>query len=233
IPEHIGLGSGTQLALATATALQKILNTNATIPQLATTMGRAQRTGVGTAIFQNGGFVVDAGKNPETNSFPTLIFQQPFPENWRFVVAIPNVHKGLAKDQEKKAFQQLTPMSAEAVGKICRLIVMKLLPAIAENEIEIFGEALTQIQETVGDNFAKAQGGRYASTAAADTINFLKTQGAYGTGQSSWGPAVYGLFKKEQTATAQQNVKAFLEENVGGKAFTAKPNNTGAEIKLT
>ena len=51
IPDHVGLGSGTQLALAVATALKKIFNVKASTQELAIAMGRAQRTGVGTAIF--------------------------------------------------------------------------------------------------------------------------------------------------------------------------------------
>jgi predicted sugar kinase len=46
-------------------------------------------------------------------------------------------------------------MTSESAGKICRLIVMKLLPALAEEDIESFGEALTKTQIVVGEYFAQ------------------------------------------------------------------------------
>ena len=62
IPAHVGLGSGTQLSLAVAVALAKLFNVKASIQELTFAMDRARRTGVGTAIFETGGFVVDGGK---------------------------------------------------------------------------------------------------------------------------------------------------------------------------
>ncbi|MCW4047623.1 MAG: kinase [Candidatus Bathyarchaeota archaeon] len=237
IPEHAGLGSGTQLALAVATALAKISNVNASTQGLAVAMGRCQRTRVGTTIFEQGGFVVDGGK-PLANGVPTtdlppIIFRQPFPKEWRFVVAVPSANKGLSNDEEKTAFKQLTPMPSETVGKVCRLIMMKLLPALAERNICAFGEALTNIQITIGDYFAQVQGGRYSSPAVTQCIKFMQELGAYGVGQSSWGPACYGLFPKEEAKEAKLKVQAFLKNSVGGQVFTAKANNRGAYIKLT
>ncbi len=236
IPDHVGLGSGTQLALAVATALKKIFNVQASTQELAVAMGRAERTGVGTAVFEQGGFVLDGGKitaRSVPNMFPPLLFREPFPEGWRFVVAIPNADKGLSSGPEKSAFSQVPPMSEEVVGKICRLIIMKLLPALKEHDIANFGEALTKIQIAVGDNFSTVQAGRYSSAATAETIAFLEKLGAHGVGQSSWGPACYGLFQATEAEQAKLKAAHFLQKGVGGTVFVAKANNRGAYIKLT
>ncbi len=234
IPAHIGLGSGTQFALAVATALSKLLKIDASPQQLALAMGRAQRTGVGTAIFEKGGFIVDGGKKTSVNSgFPPLIYRQPFPTEWRFVVAVPNVQKGLSNSEETAAFSKLPPMRADEVAKICRLTMLKLLPALAEHDIESFGEALTEIQIITGNYFAHDQGGTYSNAQVADTLEFIKGLGVYGFGQSSWGPAVYGVVKQEQAKEALKKVKAYLAQGVGGEAFVAKANNKGAKIKIT
>jgi len=129
IPAHVGLGSGTQLSLAIAVALSKLLNIKASPVELALAMGRAQRTAVGTTIFQQGGFVVDGGKSLKENTFPPLLYRQPFPDEWRFVVAVPNLNKGLSNSEEATAFNKLAQKSAEDAAKICRLIMLKLLPA--------------------------------------------------------------------------------------------------------
>ena len=231
IPEHAGLGSGTQQSLAVATALAKLFSVNASVQELAEAMGRGQRTSVGTTIFEQGGFVVDGGKNK--NGFPITILRQPFPHNWVFVVAVPNVKKGLAKSEETAAFKALGPMMAEQAGRTCRLMIMKLLPALVERDIKKFGEALTQIQIIIGDYFAKVQGGTYSSQTATDGIALMQKLGAYGAGQSSWGPAFYGLTQKEEAKEIQLKIQKFLRKGVGGQVFTAKANNRGAYIKVT
>lgn len=237
IPEHAGLGSGTQLALAVSSALSKLFQVKASTQELSLAMGRMKRTGVGTAIFEQGGFVVDGGKTMNNgvvvpDSLPPLIFRQPFPEDWKFVVAVPDVKKGLAKTEEKNAFAQVPKMPAELVGRICHLIVLKLLPALVDRDIEVFGDALTTIQVVVGDYFADVQGGTFSSSAAAAGIDFMKAHGAYGVGQSSWGPAVYGLVQGDtQAKKLQSEVESFLQDNGGGHVFVANPNNKGATIK--
>jgi beta-ribofuranosylaminobenzene 5'-phosphate synthase len=237
IPEHAGLGSGTQLALAVAAALAKLFHVKASIQELSLAMGRMKRTGVGTAVFDMGGFVVDGGKRMKGSvmvpeSFPPLIFCHPFPEEWKFVVAVPDVKRGLAKTEEKNAFDQVPPMPAEVVGRLCRLTMMKLLPALVDRDIGSFGDALTQIQVVIGGYFAGVQGGTFSSSAATETIDYMKKCGAYGVGQSSWGPAVYGLAQGEGEAkTLRAEVEAFLQDRDGGQVFVANANNRGATIK--
>jgi beta-ribofuranosylaminobenzene 5'-phosphate synthase len=231
ITSHVGLGSGTQLSIAVAVALAKVLNVKASVPELAVAMGRAKRTSVGTSIFQWGGFVVDGGKNIKTQAYPPLLYRQPFPLEWRFVIAVPNQHKGLSNSEENHAFDKLAVMPSLDVAQICRLTMLKLLPAIAEHDIECFGDALTKIQVLTGQHFAQAQGGVYSSPVAAECIEFLKSTGAYGVGQSSWGPALYAVVKQKQAKEVLSKVKAYLRRGVGGEAFIAKANNRGATIK--
>ena len=235
IPAHVGLGSGTQLSLAIAVALARLLNIKASTQELTVVMDRAKRTGIGTAIFEKGGFVIDGGKainNPESPVLPPLIYRQPFPNEWRFIAAIPNLTQGLSNLKETSAFNKLQKMSAEEVGKICRLTMLKLLPALAEHDIKNFGEALTSIQEIIGGYFAQVQGGRFTRADIADYVEFMQENGAYGVGQSSWGPAFYGVIKQEEAKEASSKVKACLNKGVGGQVFVAKANNKGATIKL-
>jgi beta-ribofuranosylaminobenzene 5'-phosphate synthase len=238
IPAHMGLGSGTQLALAVATALTRLSDIEASTPELALAMGRAERTGVGTAIFEKGGFVVDGGKIAQsgiclTEKFPPLIFREPFPLDWHFVIAVPNVQKGLASSAETSTFGKLPPMPAEDVGRVCRLTMLKLLPSLVECSLNDFGDALTDIQNIIGDYFARVQGGRYSSQASAECIEFMQKLGVHGVGQSSWGPALYGVVKKEDAPKTRSAVQIYLSKGVGGEVFIAKPNNTGARIKIT
>jgi len=241
IPEHVGLGSGTQLALAVATALAKLFQIRAPIRDLALAMGRGQISGVGTAVFEKGGFVVEAGlktrkgksRIPDPASFPPVIFHKPFPDDWVFVVAVPNAKRGFTDEEEVPAFRRLPPMSAQGVGKICRLTMMKLLPSLIERDIENFGDALSRIQSIVGEYFAEVQGGKYSSPIAKECTEHMLKLGAYAVGQSSWGPTFYGLVQGENHARKlQSHVQAFLDKGIGGQAFYVKANNKGAYIKV-
>lgn len=234
IPEHVGLGSGTQLALAVAASISRLFDLKASVHELAVMLGRTKQSGVGTGVFAQGGLVVDAGKNSRdiNQKIIPLVCRHPIPNDWRFVVAIPNTKKGLANETEVSAFKNLPPMPPEEVGKICRLILMKLLPAVTEMNIQSFGEAFTKIQNIVGDSFAQAQGGRFSSSTAAQCIEFMLKNGAYGAGQSSWGPTLYGVVKNSEAKVVQKKTQVFLDRSIGGNVFVAKANNKGAIIKF-
>lgn len=241
IPQHVGLGSGTQLALSIATALAKLFDIEASPNELANAMGRGEVSGVGTALFEKGGFVTEGGvkskKNkptPSRNSFPPVIFQQPFPDDWFFTVAIPQIKSGLSGEAETHAFGRLPPMSPEQAGRVSHLVLMSLLPALKDRDIGTFGSALTEVQNIVGDCFASAQGGRFSSTPSGECVEFMLKHGACGAGQSSWGPTVYGLVEGKAAAEKLKlDLQAFLRKSVGGEVFCSGARNRGAYIKIT
>lgn len=138
IPEHVGLGSGTQLSLAVATALARLYRLNQSPRQLAQAMNRGEsRSGIGLGAFESGGFVVDGGlvlttadRSKTLVAPPPILARYPFPSEWYFVVAIPEEKKGLSGTGEMNAFRKLPPMPDADSGSICRLVLMKMLPAI-------------------------------------------------------------------------------------------------------
>lgn len=59
-PGHIGLGSGTQLSLATARAVSELYRP-LPVREIAAISGRGGTSGIGTAAFESGGFILDGG----------------------------------------------------------------------------------------------------------------------------------------------------------------------------
>jgi beta-ribofuranosylaminobenzene 5'-phosphate synthase len=233
IPAHVGLGSGTQLALAVGTALAQLRGLKLSATELSLMMKRGVHSGIGIATFQHGGFVVDGGHPMVTNyqTIPPVLFRHSVSKDWFFVVAIPKASPGFSGDREQLAFQTLPPAPPELVEKICRLLVMKMLPALVENDIAQFGQALTQVQQLVGDSFAAVQGGQYANTLSGQIIAHMLKQGAQGAGQSSWGPTVYALAQGErQTQLLESAARKFLEAHGGGDVFHTRADNRGAEL---
>jgi beta-ribofuranosylaminobenzene 5'-phosphate synthase len=246
IPSHVGLGSGTQLALAVGSALARLAGLEMSTVEIASLMGRGVHSGIGTAAFQSGGFILDGGHPLEAGPLPgsrqealkrqvpRATFQHPLPVGWRFVVAIPQTSPGISGETEQRAFDTLPSTPASLAEKISRLVLIKMLPSLIDQDILNFGGALTQVQRLVGDCFAEVQGGRFANRASDRIISFFLDQRAYGAGQSSWGPAVYALVDGQATADRlQAETRKFLHDLGGGTTFTACADNLGAQITLS
>ena len=199
IPEHAGLGSGTQLSLAVGTAIAALYDKPISLHEIAALMGRGARSGIGIGAFLYGGFLVDGGRGTETE-VPPIISRLPFPESWRLLLILDTARQGMHGISETRAFSELPPMSETQSAYLCRLTLMQLLPALAEGNCELFGNAITEIQSHVGDHFAPAQGGRYYSRRVAGVLPWLSEHGAMGVGQSSWGPTGFALFPNETKA---------------------------------
>ncbi len=199
IPEHSGLGSGTQLALAVGTAVARLYELPASPEQLAGILDRGNRSGIGIGTFMQGGFIVDAGHGDQT-TVPPIISRLHFPDSWRLVLVMDPQHQGISGASERAAFDELEPMPTGVAHEISWLILMQALPAIAEADCERFGDAISRIQAFIGDYFAPVQGGRYCSQAVAAVVGELHDAGATGIGQSSWGPAGFAVFPSETQA---------------------------------
>jgi beta-RFAP synthase len=112
------------------------------------------------------------------------------------------------------------------------MVLMQLLPALVEDDVTRFGRALTEIQRLVGDAFAPAQGGRFATKVVSNCIDAMLEAGAYGAGQSSWGPACYGLTRESDgIAPLEKAVKRVLDATSGGVIFASPVSNRGATIR--
>ena len=80
-----------------------------------------------------------------------------------------------------------------------RLVLTALLPGLLTGDIEEFGRALSEIQREIGSMFAAPQGGVFHPR-AAPIVEALETLGVGAVGQSSWGPAVYGIVDSPERA---------------------------------
>jgi beta-ribofuranosylaminobenzene 5'-phosphate synthase len=191
--EHVGLGVGTQLSLAVARTVLELAGLPDPGPsELARLTGRGARSGIGLHGFQYGGLIVDGGRKRE-GAVPPLLARASFPDDWQILIVQPPGSGGLHGIDEREAFAKLPPISRGAVDALCRLVLIEILPAVIEHDLEAFGAALVELQERVGAAFAPAQGGIYATPQAAMIVKELKNLGLAGTGQSSWGPTIYAF----------------------------------------
>ena len=228
IPPHVGLGSGTKLALAVAQALAALHGRTVGAPELAQTVGRAVRSAVGMWTFALGGLVVEGGVRRGVDRPAPLLAHYSMPGEWCVVLVVPSAEPGLSGVAEEEAFRRLVP-SAERSAAIAQLVLTSLLPALVERDLEEFGDALTRVQQLVGDAFATVQGGRFHPRAGA-LVEALLRHGAAGAGQSSWGPAVYGVVGSE---AAGRELARHMQDVVdrGGSVELVTFDNRGARLE--
>jgi beta-RFAP synthase len=190
IPPHMGLGSGTKLGLAIARGLAALAGISAGPEELALASGRGARSSVGAWTFAGPGLVVEAGV-ADGDEISPLVARIQMPERWRCVLALPSGEEGLSGVAEERFFVRLR-QSAPAEPRVSRLLLTELLPGLLAGDIDEFGAALTDIQREMGAIFAAQQGGVYHPS-AAPVVEALHELGVGAVGQSSWGPAVYGI----------------------------------------
>jgi beta-RFAP synthase len=199
IPEHSGLGSGTQLALCVGSCIAKLWNIDVDTVGIAQELGRGARSGIGVAAFVQGGMIVDGGRGKNTRVPPTVA-RHPFPEAWRVLIIEDSSDLGLHGAPESDAFSTLPRFSDNCAGFLSRQVLARILPGVIENNIQEFGMGVREIQQRVGDYFAPAQGGRYTSAAVAEVIKYLIGKDIPGVGQSSWGPTGFAFFDSDVAA---------------------------------
>lgn len=230
IPEHVGLGSGTQMSLAIGTALNEIYGLGLTVRDIASVMDRGLRSGVGIGVFEQGGLVVDGGRGENTITPPVLVHMD-VPDNWRFILVFDQRGQGLHGQQEIQAFKKLPPFPQQEAARLCYLLLMQGLPAVAEKDIIKFGDVITQLQRSVGEHFALAQGGIFASPEVAQAMQWLARQGAVAIGQTSWGPtgfcAIEGAKLAESISCQARQQFAHFDQL---SFVTASARNSGGEV---
>lgn len=230
VPAHAGLGSGTQLALAVASGIRRLHNLPLEMEKDALRLGRGTRSGIGIGLFHRGGLVVDGGHGGQSRVAP-IVSHLPFPEHWRIIVVLDPCRGGVHGHDEASAFTALVPMPEIDAAQICRLVLMKALPGLAEQDIVSFGDAIEQLQILLGNYFAAAQGGgRFTSPAVGSVLSALRAAGAHGIGQSSWGPTGFAFASSAKEA---ERLAQLATKHPAGKGLdiqVCSGLNRGAEI---
>jgi beta-RFAP synthase len=230
IPEHVGLGSGTQLSLAVGMALNAFFGLRLSVREIAALTDRGMRSGIGIGVFEQGGLVVDGGRGKNTVT-PPVISHLNIPENWRFILVFDRRGKGLHGNQEIDAFNELPGFPKEEAARLCYLLMMQGLPAVAEQDISRFGEVISTLQQSVGDYFAPVQGGIFSSQEVDQAMQWLKTQGAIAIGQTSWGPTGFCAVDDQVVAESlKQKAEQQFSQSKNLHFTVASVRNSGGEV---
>jgi beta-ribofuranosylaminobenzene 5'-phosphate synthase len=231
---HTGLGSGTQISLATAKLICEYNDIAIGGLELGKILKRGGTSGIGIYSFENGGFIIDVGhsKNEKKEflpssaskaSPPVLIGRHDFPRQWDILIAITKSNNVMG-EKEVNIFQEYCPVPKRDVEKLSHLIFMNMVPFMLEKNIEQFGDTINKIQNL---GFKKVELNLQQEKIKI-LMNKMREFGAYGVGMSSFGPAVYGIIDKNNSDVFKAT-KRFLGND--GIVFKTKAQNHGFELK--
>ena len=202
----------------------------------------AVTSGIGTAAFDHGGFIIDGGHRfgpgcektgfaPSSASKgvqpPPVLVRHEFPGDWRILLAIPALLEGASGTREQEIFRTCCPVPVDEVRKLCHEVLMRMLPGLGGTDLDLFGTSVNAIQELGFKKVELAIQPREV-TGLLDT---MRAAGATGAGMSSFGPTMYAI-----TDTGMQEIeraaKAFMQEIGGGTTIITSARNSGAAVRI-
>lgn len=224
---HVGLGSGTQLALAVAAGMRQLYRPSvpdeaprigpsdddhffetADVLELARAVGRGRRSCVGIHGFSRGGLIVEAGRfvparpGAAGGELSPMVARVRLPSAWRCVVIVQRDSIGLFGEPEKRAFEELPPVPRELAAELARVALMEIMPAAVEGRFADFSQAVRRYGELAGEPFAPASDRLPHAASTKHLIELLGELGIEGVAQSSWGPAVMACCESLEAAGA-------------------------------
>ncbi|HOI57126.1 MULTISPECIES: beta-ribofuranosylaminobenzene 5'-phosphate synthase [unclassified Methanoculleus] len=238
--QHAGLGSGTQVALAAAAALCRLYDRNVPAFDLARIVGRGGTSGIGTAAFEQGGFILDGGHRfgsiggkqefrPSAASRgiapPPVLARHRFPEDWRILLVTPEVGAGAHGGREVDIFRTHCPVPLEEVRELCHEVLMRMIPGLVEHDLDLFGSAVNRTQAL---GFKKVEVAMQHPVVSS-LLEAMVQAGAAGAGLSSFGPTVYAVGDTDMQDAAGAATEVLGDG--GGSVILTKARNCGANVR--
>ncbi|MGC9115644.1 MAG: hypothetical protein ACP5HH_06565 [Fervidicoccaceae archaeon] len=234
-PRHVGLGSTTQIAMSAALGMSIYCGKRLSYKELALIARRGAVSGVGIHSFRWGGLIVDGGRKKEgsklkipseVEELPPLISRFSIPNDWLIILIIPRNGKRVSEEDEGFMFY---PKHPDFDQSLLSRDLVKILHGAASRELLLFSEGVEGIQSKMGEYFEQYQGGRYSSDETRLSVEVLRSLGARGVGQSSWGPLAYGFSLSSERDRLEEGIsRALRKEGLDADIIFTKARNRGA-----
>lgn len=226
VSPHVGLGSGTQLGLALAWLVARSIGLRPKLADLLRWSGRGTRSVIGAAGFASGGLILDLGHRNTNSPVPTYL-RLSFPREWRVAIFLPSSDPGLHGVRENEVFAQLGPKANCVSERLCRLVLLRIIPAILESDYETFAEGLWEYNRLAGECFRPWQDRHYHSGTVSRIIHGLRQLAPLAVGQSSWGPSVFMIAPEPLLQDVIRRLSQNLQNDLTS-IIISSVNETGA-----
>ena len=232
IPEHVGLGSTTQLTLSIYYGLTLLYNLKVRVDEIAEISGRGRISRVGVEAFKRGGFIVDSGRTAKGR--PKTMARLNFPLRWSIVTVTPSGKRGFREEEESMEVLMPYHPPRSIQRRMLELTFLGIVPGIIERDFNLFTSSLERLQVTVGSFYSTVQGGVFCCEESMIATELIKELGGRGVGQSSWGPTVYGFFRTRASAerAAGEIVDRLSEVGIKATVRVIRGRNRGAKVNV-
>ena len=186
-PHHVGLGTGTQLALALGKSLLLANGFDMPTKELGPILGRGNRSAIGLYGFDHGGLIVEGGKTRDDKISP-LISNLPWPSDWQIELHYDSEKPGVHGVEEVNAFKEIMNASKdnELLSANSRNALLGILPAIVSKDIEAVRKFIFDMNMRTGRVFEPFEGKEETGKSGSkELVDFC--------GQSSWGPVKFQI----------------------------------------
>ena len=237
IPNHMGLGSEPLLGLSVARASAWITDGDVNdTPALAQAIGLGSEHAPAVWGFHQGGLLLVAGEG-EAGQLPPVLRRASIEHNdkdkdWAFVLFLPYAPDDVSPTLEADRLAALLRAAPRLPADAGRLVAEQLWPAVEQDDIGAFAQALMALEQM--NREALAQAGT-AVTIAPDhqaILDLMRANGALAWGQSLTGLALYGLVRgAEASRELRRKIMAHVG-HFGGTLLASITDNTGARHKV-
>ncbi len=227
---HRGLGLGTALTLASIECLLIINECSYSEEDVCKLSNRGGTSGIGINTYFSGGVILDGGvranNSPHQPSSFTIPDNKPIPicrheiPDWNITFAIPG--DGVATNglNEKKFFEENTPISKREAYEATYISLMAIMPSFIENDAQTLCTSLLTLRKTKWKQLE-------IELSNEGTRKLLKTGDRLdiATGMSSMGPGVFYI-------TNNSKIESLMAElsNQNVEIISLTPNNQGRVI---
>lgn len=203
IPRHSGLGSGTQVQLGMLRGVAALSGKYLDHPSLIALSTRGRTSGIGCALFDHGGFVIDGGRQRQDEQeflpshfaspgrCPPVIFRSPIPRRWGVVLFVPRDYRGLEGVAEREFMLRNTPIPKHETGEVCQTVFMELLPGLVQEDLQLFAKSIDRMQRT---GWKRRHWDRQDLAGLVQAKLAMERAGLFGVGLSSTGPSLFALY---------------------------------------
>jgi predicted sugar kinase len=233
IPLGMGLSSEPMLGLSVARTLAWQYDLpRADIPALARATGLAPTDAPAIWGFDQGGLLFVDAAEPAAMALPPILrrydIAHPDKHAWVFVLILPRLPAGTPATLEAERLTALRNAVPHLGNTTWPLVRDRLWPALEQDDLPAFAQALMQVAEQNQAALAAA-GTPHTLTAAEQAIlDLLRTHGAVAWGRSLTGLALYGLIEGAQ---ASRELRRQLRRHLGpfgGTVMATITDNGGA-----
>jgi beta-ribofuranosylaminobenzene 5'-phosphate synthase len=112
--------------------------------------------------------------------------------------------------------------------------MLSLIHSLKKKDFNLFTNSVEKIQQLTGKYFSKYQGDIYCCEVSRLLAEKLKSLGAGGVGQSSWGPLIYGFVKDKISADeVAKKLRKYMDDvGIKGEVWVTQVRNEGASVSF-